>query len=96
MHSNTANQRERRVQDPSNQEKTQKNASTRQAAKKRGGEGAAITHFPCWLEKEPLQNFRRNAETDRSSEPIVNVYKWNKFENWFSNAVSAIFGAGDL
>ena len=38
--------------DPSKRETAEKGASTRQAAKKRGGEGAAITHETCWLERE--------------------------------------------
>ena len=40
------------VFNPSEQETAEKGASTRQAAKKRGGEGAAVKHWPYWLERE--------------------------------------------
>ena len=44
MQSNTTNQIDHIVKDPLTRETAEKGASTRQAAKKRGGEGAAITH----------------------------------------------------
>ena len=47
MQSNTANQTEHKMQDPPKRKTTEKCASTRQAAKKRCSEGAAITHETC-------------------------------------------------
>ena len=54
MQSNTADQMEHKAKNPSNEKTAEKCASTRQAAKERGGELAAITHEACWLEREPV------------------------------------------
>ena len=40
----------------------EKSASTRQAAKGRGSEKVAITHWPCWLEREPVATLQKKHQ----------------------------------
>ena len=48
-------------------EAAEKGASTRQAAKRRGGEKAAITHEACWLKREPVATLqeKHQEQTDQ-------------------------------
>ena len=48
----SARTKSHQAKNPSKQEA--KSASTCKAAKKRGGEGAAVTREACWLEREPV------------------------------------------
>ena len=44
----------------------EKGASTRQAAEKRWGEKAAITHWLCWLERWPVATLRKEDQEHRN------------------------------
>ena len=44
----------------------EKGASARQAAKRGGGEKAAITHWACWLEREPVATPQEKHQEHRS------------------------------